>query len=99
MSSNSILKNSLNVTLLNARSLKSVTKHCNKLVPFSNLAAVSDSNIIAVTETWLNKNVNNTEILDGNYILYRRDCHVDCSKKGGGILLAVKRGLNSQLVL
>jgi exonuclease III len=89
----------LSVTLLNARSLKSVKRSCNKLVQLSNLAGVTDSDLIAITETWLNNDVSDNELLNSNYTIYRRDRSVSSSKRGGGILLAIKKDLNSSLII
>ena len=81
--------------LVNARSLKTVNKRVNKLVQLQNIAGITDSEIIAVTETWLNENVSNGEILNDNYSIHRRDRNTGA--RGGGILLAVKNSLNSAL--
>ena len=50
-------------TLLNAGSLKTVNKRFNKLVQLQNLSMSTNSDIIAVRETWLNDNVANSEVL------------------------------------
>ena len=84
---------------MNARSLKSVNKKCNKLIQLSNLAGDLDSDIFAITETWFNDNISNSEVLNQNYIIYRRDRVVNCQKRGGGILLAVKKCHRSSLIL
>jgi hypothetical protein len=86
---------SIAVTLLNARSVKTVNKNVNKLAQLQNLAYVSESHVIGITETWLTESVNDSEILSDNYVLYRRDRQ---DKRGGGILLAVKNSCNSSLV-
>ena len=80
---------------LNARSLKTVNSRCNKLVELQNLADDTDSDVIAITESWLNDTVSDSEILNSNYTLYRRD---RADKRGGGIVLAVKKTLDSCLV-
>jgi len=45
------------------------------------------------TETWLHPNINNNEFLPDNYEAHRRDCPGD---PHGGVLLAIKKELNSQ---
>ena len=57
----------------------------------------SNYKIIAFTETWLNVNINNNEIIDDRYIVYRRDRTNSTSSKkdGGGIMLAVSRDIPS----
>ncbi len=44
-----------------------------------------------VTETWLNSNVSNTEILPNGYNIYRTDRPL--GQTGGGVLIAVKHGI------
>lgn len=57
----------------------------------------SNYKIIAFTETWLNVNINNNEIIDDRYIVYRRDRMSSTSSKkdGGGVMLAVSRDIPS----
>ena len=78
---------------MNARSLKTVNRSCNILVQLQNLVDNSDSNVIPITETWLNENVSNCE--NENYTVYRRD---RCNKRGWGILLAIKNTHESRLI-
>ena len=77
----------LSVALLNARSLKSVNQTCNKLFQLQNIASVDNGDIIAVTESWHNSSVKDSEILNCNYVIYRRDRQ--CYNRSGGVLLAV----------
>ena len=58
---------------LNARSIKSVTKTCNKLTDLHNMVFEHNKHIIAITETWLNDTVNDCEILPMNYTPHRKD--------------------------
>ena len=95
---NSINCNNISCTLLNARSLKSVTSECNKLEQLQNIANVDEDDIIAITETWLNNNIADSEILNNEYIIYRRDRQQSENLRGGGVLLAVKSSLKSSLV-
>ena len=54
-------------------SLKTVNNRINKSVQLQNIAPVQDSDVIAVTETWLNDNISNSEILNDAYVIHRRD--------------------------
>jgi hypothetical protein len=56
---------------------------------------MSRRDILAVTETCLNDTVSDSEILSSNFTLYRRD---RTGKRGGGILLAVKKSFDSCLI-
>lgn len=57
----------------------------------------TNSDILAFTETWLHPDVNDNEIIPDNnsYNIYRND-RVD--RRGGGVLLAVKKTLSSYLI-
>ena len=82
-SDNSNGKNKIKVVSLNARSLKTVNSRVNKLVELQNIADTTESQVIAITETWLDDNVSDTETLSNDFTLYRRDRG---AKRGGGIL-------------
>ena len=60
-------KNILCCMLLNARSI------CNKLNEFHDLVKIKNVDVVAVTETWLHQRILDTEILNSNYIIFRRD--------------------------
>lgn len=51
-----------------------------------------DYDVIAVTETWLNASISDSEILNQNYQIYRRD---GCEKTGGGVLLIIRSNIIS----
>lgn len=57
----------------------------------------TNSDLLAFTETWLHPDVNDNEIIPDNnsYNIYRND-RVD--RRGGGVLLAVKKTLTSYLI-
>lgn len=57
-------------------------------------------NVIALTETWLNQNISDKELLDDRYVVYRRDrvCGGSEKQDGGGVLLAVTRDIPSTRV-
>ena len=56
--------------------------------------------IIIITETWLNSSVHDAEICPPDYNLYRLDRNPSNSvfKNGGGVLIAVKCCLKSELL-
>jgi hypothetical protein len=84
---------------LNAQSLKSFVKtpydHFKtcKLVLFQNFVYPEDYDIVAVTETWPNDNILDSEILSHGYSIYCQDRN--SSKRGGSVLLAVKQSIES----
>ena len=71
---------------LNARSL------VNKFDDFSALVSDLNPDIIGVTESWTNADINDAEILLPGYTLFRCDRPTD--NKGGGVLLYVRSSLN-----
>ena len=76
--------------------LKTSNKIVHKLAELESLTSLTKCDILAVTETWLNANVNDSEILNNNYNLFRRDCNN--GKRGGGVLLAVNSQMNAREV-
>ena len=50
--------------------------------------------IILATETWLNENITNQEVIPEDYSVYRRDRNT----RGGGVLIAVRKDLKSYAV-
>lgn len=54
---------------------------------------------ICLSETWLNTDIKDIEIADNRYVIYRTDRNPTNSTKsrGGGVLLAVNRGVHSYL--
>ena len=58
-----------------------------------------DYDVIALTETWLNESFRNTELAQ-NYTIYRCDRNAQTSRftRGGGVMIAVKNGLQSTAV-
>lgn len=83
--------NSATCVVINARSLKSQhmldgNKLCN-ISRFQELVYSESADLVWVTETWLTKDIENTEILHNEYSIYRNDRE---SRAGGGVMLAVK---------
>ncbi|KAJ8726407.1 hypothetical protein PYW07_001105 [Mythimna separata] len=63
-------------------------------------AQLNNYDVIIGTETWLDDSVNDGELFDSRYIIYRRDRASTLlgSKKGGGVLIAVSRAMDSTRV-
>ena len=76
---------------MNARSLMSTHKLtesetvCN-LNCFQDLVYSEQIDIVCVNETWLNGNIDDSEILNSDYTILRKDRET----RGGGVLLAIK---------
>ena len=51
--------------------------------------------IIAITESWANEDINDSELQISGYHMYRKDRSTDCGKKGGGVLLYIKDTIRS----
>ena len=78
---------------INARSLKSIHKDvatnsttCN-LQRFQDFVYGENLDVVCVNETWLNENISNSEILNSDYHILRKD---RVSRNGGGVLIAIK---------
>lgn len=78
----------------NVRGLRSKTK--NLFLASSS----SDYCIIALSETWLNSDISNSELFDQNFDVHRCDRSPLTSSKsvGGGVLIAVKSCFSSELL-
>lgn len=61
-----------------------------------NVASLSQNyDILALTETWLNSDFNDYELLDNRYAIFRedRDYNLAGCARGGGVLFAVKKNI------
>lgn len=79
----------------NVRGLKT------KRVVLSENILQSSYNIIAFTETWLNSNIMDREIIDSRYTVYRKDRDLKTVKSkidGGGVLIAVSKHIKSHRI-
>lgn len=74
---------------INFQSIKS------KLCRLSNIIDSTRPDIIIGSETWLDTDIKNPEICPSGYVIHRKDRN---NKIGGGVLLAIKSELNSELV-
>ena len=79
----------LTILNINFQSIKS------KLCRLSNVIDSVKPDIIIGTETWLDKDIRDSEICPRGYILHRKD---RTNKTGGGVLLAIKNEYNSEHV-
>lgn len=67
---------------------------------FYNNTLLLEYDLIAISETWLQSNVHDSEIINNNYVLFRADRKlVECNKsRGGGTMLAVKHCFSASSV-
>ena len=56
-----------------------------------------DVKVIGIAESWLNENVDNSEMVIENFTLYRRDRKDIKVGRGGGVLLYVHNSITSRL--
>ncbi len=63
----------------------------SKTLSFQHFLYAENLDIVAVTETWLNCNVSDNEVLPSGYKIVRKDRPSD--KPGGGVLLALRDSL------
>lgn len=87
----------LRIFYQNARSIKSGAKLCE----FQDLGYANNFDIIAISETWLNCEVLESEILPWSYDVHpcdRADVQGNHSTSGGGVLLASRCNLRCQPV-
>ena len=70
--------------VLNARSLR------NKVLDLQALLLVDIFDVVAITETWLDSNFGDHELLMDGFNIFRKDRHI---QRGGGVLLAVRNHL------
>jgi hypothetical protein len=64
-----------------------------KLKEFHNTFSSSVYDILCITKTWLNSNIDDSEIVNNDYIIYRRDRGTE-HIRGGGVLVAVKKNVD-----
>ncbi len=80
----------------NAQSIRSKIKSpdgtfTSNLKSFQDLVYAERLDMIMVTETWLNNNITNNEILPKGYHVIRKDR--DADKRGGGVLMALREDI------
>ena len=82
---------SLNILQINARSLVNFERR-HKL---ANAIQTGAYNIVCVCETWLNEQINDSELFLSNFNIYRQDRKHQFTNTHGGALIAVKNTLSS----
>ena len=77
---------------MNARSLKSINEKNYKRNQLNDIVSVSECDLCAITEIWLNDNTSDCELCSDEFIIYRKDRSSTIpGKRGGGVVLAVKK--------
>lgn len=71
-----------------------------KLKKFLTSSACFHGDIICVSETWLNSSIQDGEVIDNIYNLFRKDRDHNTSerKRGGGVLIAIKKNIAAELI-
>jgi exonuclease III len=87
-------KEELSCYFLNARSIKKISDRTHKLREFKELLIITNPDILGVSETWLNNNLEDTDIASKeDYTIHRKD---RTNKRGGGVMLMVKANIKSK---
>lgn len=85
---------SLSVYYQNVRGLRT------KVLNFYNSLLNADYDLIILTETWLHSGIISSEVFDDRFAVYRSDRGGgDGCQRGGGVLIAVRRSLQSELCI
>ena len=73
----------------------------NKFLHLTDLVAEEDRDVIAITETWLDSSISDTEFTPGGYTTFRKDLDITNYPSGtyvqnnrGGVLLLIKNYLS-----
>jgi hypothetical protein len=79
---------------LNAQSIKKITSKEHKLRELKELITISNPSILGISETWLNKSIQDSDIVNKEeYAIFRKD---RIQRKGGGVLLLAKPNLKPE---
>ena len=63
----------------------------SKLIDLASLIAGEDPDLLLLTETWTNKDINSAEISFKDYNIYGRKDRMDTSNgRGGGVIIYVR---------
>ena len=79
----------LRVAVANVRDLLSSTK----FEELENMAEQEKLDIIAITESWSNSQIGNSELALKGYAVFRKDRESGVKPRGGGVLLYIKESL------
>ena len=78
---------------LNARSIKKIATHQYKIREFKELMYTINPALIGISETWLNGNISNQQVIsETDFKFHRKDRE---EQKGGGVLCLVKTSIKS----
>ena len=78
---------------LNAQSIKKIATHQYKLREFKELMYTINPALIGISETWLNDNIGNVQVIsETDFKFHRKDRE---EQKGGGVLCLVKTSIKS----
>lgn len=82
-------QNNISVYYQNTRGLRTKTS-----IFFRNIC-LHDYDVILLTETWLTEGINNSELFNDRYTVWRQDRDYSATKQklGGGVLIATRKGL------
>jgi exonuclease III len=86
--------NTLACYFLNARSIKKITHNDHKLKEFHELLALTNPDILGVSETWLTNNITDKMIDPSEkYKIHRKD---RSDQKGGGVMCMINKNIKSE---
>lgn len=82
-------QNNISVYYQNTRGLRTKTS------TFFRNICLHDYDVILLTETWLTEGINNSELFNDRYMVWRQDRDYSATKQklGGGVLIATRKGL------
>ena len=81
---------------MNARSLKSSNRKNHKINQLNSIVSLSECEVCAITETWLNDDISDCKLLPDEFTIYRKDRSTTIpGKRGGGVLLVIKKNIKA----
>lgn len=88
-------KHKLHVYYQNIRGLRT------KLKNFLTSSACNTSDVICISESWLNSAISDCEVIDKSFKLFRkdRDSLTSDSQRGGGVFIAVRSNISAELII
>ena len=71
-----------------------------KLHNFLTSSACDTNDVICISESWLNANISDGEVMDNTYMIFRkdRDSYTSIHTRGGGVFIAVKRNILAEML-
>ena len=81
---------------MNARSFKSIHKKNHKINQLDDIVSLSECDVCAIRETWLNDNISDCELFSDVFTIYRKDrSSNNPGERGGGVVIDVKKNIKS----